>query len=93
MREAARFKFHREEYGEEAVIAPYEDMIVLEGLQDLTPDQYQRRFAKFWPAWKPHVNLDKIAVSQQQLVAKIDPEYYAKWILAKKARESNKEKI
>ncbi|MCD7110434.1 hypothetical protein LRX75_15450 [Rhizobium sp. DKSPLA3] len=80
-REAARFQAHREMYdGEEAVMAPYEDVIAFdERLRDLPLEKYERRFAKFWPSYRPHVIFDAIAESQRQIVSRIDPEYYEAW--------------
>lgn len=49
------------------------------GCELVTPEQYERHFARFWPNYRPHVNFDNVPPCQQELIKKIDPEYVARW--------------
>ncbi|MER9403658.1 hypothetical protein NKI36_06300 [Mesorhizobium caraganae] len=75
-RMAEEYRSYREETGEEAMMAPYE--ILKEELPEfacITPEGYERQFAKLWPLHRPHVIFQNLPISQQKLIEKIDPGY------------------
>ena len=65
--------------GEQPFPAPLE--VLNEGMADLglviTPEGYERKFRKFWPEHRPHVIFEELPISQQDLIAEIDPDYIA----------------
>lgn len=77
-RNAEYYRWYREEYGEEAIQAPLEVVNEVFGPDIvITPEQYERKFRRDWPEDRPHVIFSKLPVSQQELIAKIDPQYVA----------------
>jgi len=73
-----RYVQHRSECGEEAFPAPLE--VLNEGLQPghkhyVPVEGYERKIRQLWPEHRPHVIFDNLPLSQQILIAKIDPEY------------------
>lgn len=78
-REAHSRQAYREETGEEYFPALYEEMVAImpDEMNGLTPEHVERHIAKLWPAMKPHIIFANLTPAQQQLVAKIDPEYVA----------------
>ncbi|MGO9773621.1 MAG: hypothetical protein ACLPSW_29580 [Roseiarcus sp.] len=70
---------HREEFGEEALPATL-DVLNDHGspLPRVTEEQYERRFRKLWPEYRPHLHFWKALPAHQQLIEKIDPDYVEK---------------
>ena len=82
-RERASFEHCRREHGTEAVIPPFEEINQLfddvPAYFPITSEKYERIFAARWPGYRPHVIFDNLPVSQQELVKKIDPDYFSHW--------------
>lgn len=81
---ALSYEQHRNLYPdvEEAFPAPLEVLNeLLSGDHGwyIKPEDYERKFRKFWPEHRPHVNFDKLPRSQKELIADIDPVYVAEW--------------
>lgn len=78
-RDAHYHQYYRDANGEEYFPALYEEMVAImpDEMYGLTQQQREQHIAKLWPAMKRHVLFDKLTPAQQQLVAKIDPEYVA----------------
>jgi hypothetical protein len=75
-RNAEYYRWYREKYGAEAIQAPLEVVNEVFGPDIvITPEQYERKFRSDWPEDRPHVIFSNLPVSQQELIAKIDPEY------------------
>ncbi|MEC5293809.1 hypothetical protein, partial [Aurantimonas sp. C2-3-R2] len=74
---AEEYRQHREEHGEEDLDAPYEVWVEFLAPHPLTPEQYERNFAKHWPKERPHVIYENLPLSQRELIKKIDPDYVA----------------
>jgi hypothetical protein len=66
---------HREEYGEEYCLASLEDLndFIAGCASPVTREQYARRFASWWPLYKPHVVLTNLPEWAQNLISEIDP--------------------
>ncbi len=93
-RVAERFRWEREEYGEEALVCTLEELNNHElPLPPITEEQYERYFLKFWPSHRPHLNFWNARPSHQRLIEKIDPDYVAKQKHEKQKREKLMESI
>ncbi|MEP9373857.1 hypothetical protein [Mesorhizobium sp. KR1-2] len=69
---------YRDREGEEYFPALYDDMIEPGDDEDChLREGVERHIAKLWPSIRPHVIFANLTPAQQQLVAKIDPEYVA----------------
>jgi hypothetical protein len=90
-RTAEYFQWHREEYGEEALIAPLDEwndlFALLEPPVIWTEEQYERKFRWHWPRHRPHLNFWNATPYHQKLIEKIDPDYVAKQKREKQKRE------
>ncbi|ESX80262.1 hypothetical protein X759_14070 [Mesorhizobium sp. LSHC420B00] len=84
-RMADYYQSQREMYGEEPLPMSYEDMQEHPEFASVTPEKYERKFARLWPEHRPHLNFDNASASHQQLIAKIDPRYVLK-ITAKREK-------
>jgi hypothetical protein len=81
---AEEFRHQREEDGSEALLATLDALNELvAGVENvpialITEEQYERKFRKVWPKYRPHVNFWNAEPFHQKLIEKIDPEYVEK---------------
>jgi hypothetical protein len=66
---------YREKHGEEYCLASLEDLNDLTAGcgSTVTEEQYVRKFASWWPVYKPHVVLTNLPEWAQNLISEIDP--------------------
>lgn len=86
-RMADYYQSQREMYGEEPLPMSYEDMQEHPEFASVTPEKYERKFARLWPEHRPHLNFDNASAAHQKLIAKIDPRYVLK-IAATRAKSN-----
>ena len=77
-------QYHRTELGEEYCIAGFDDLREILGpecgmLPESAREAFNRKFAKWWPRWKPHVRLHKLPLWAQRLVADIEGYSFDEW--------------
>lgn len=77
---ALLYEQHRRMEGEEAFPATID--VLNESIADLglliTAEEYERKFRKFWPEHRPHVDFNKLPTCQKEIISRMDPDYVAR---------------
>lgn len=77
-REASSCREYRERFGEEQLPAPHyvlNELIDVPGVPKITYQNWLRKFARDWPALRPHIIFENAEPYHQRAIAKIDPDY------------------